>query len=135
MVLEKGDGLILNPALFHAAAQNDSANIQRSATLLQISSAFGKLMEMIETFLLIDFTWDGLKEMYKEQGLSDKVKAFVCNVAEGYPFPTNLDKRVLETAGIAPASEQDLLIRGLEGSWANELLLSELRKMREDARP
>ncbi|RYN81005.1 hypothetical protein AA0117_g2723 [Alternaria alternata] len=37
MPLEMGDGLFFNPALFHAAGQNDSADINRSANLLQIS--------------------------------------------------------------------------------------------------
>jgi ectoine hydroxylase-related dioxygenase (phytanoyl-CoA dioxygenase family) len=134
VALQKGDGLFFNPALFHAAGQNESADIQRSANLLQISSAFGKPMEMIDTIPLIELTWDRLSEMYNQAGLSNSVKAFVGNVAEGYPFPTNLDKRVPETVGMAPASEQDLLIKALESSWTKEVLLNELRKMREDAR-
>ncbi|OAL00043.1 phytanoyl-CoA dioxygenase-like protein [Phaeosphaeriaceae sp. SRC1lsM3a] len=131
--LEKGDGLFFNPALFHAAGQNDSANIQRSANLLQISSAFGKPMEMIDTYPLIELTWEGLLSRYKAEGLSDEVKAFVGNVAEGYPFPTNLDKRVPETAGMAPSSEQDILLQGLKESWPKETLLGELKKMRQNA--
>lgn len=134
VALEKGDGLFFNPALFHAAGQNDSTDIQRSANLLQISSAFGKPMEMIDTHPLINLTWHGLAEMFKKEGLSDKVKAFVGNVAEGYPFPTNLDRRLPETAGMAPSSEQDLLIKGLKGSWTKDYLLGELQKMRYDAR-
>jgi ectoine hydroxylase-related dioxygenase (phytanoyl-CoA dioxygenase family) len=135
VALEKGDGLFFNPALFHAAGQNDSANIQRSANLLQISSAFGKPMEMIETYPLIELTWDGLVDMYKKDGLSDEVKAFVGNVAEGYPFPTNLDRRAPETAGMAPASEQDVLTKGLVEFWTKAKLLNELKTMRADAAP
>ncbi|KAH3950448.1 hypothetical protein HBH53_071610 [Parastagonospora nodorum] len=134
VTLEKGDGLFFNPALFHAAGQNDSADIQRSANLLQISSAFGKPMELIDTHPLIELTWHGLTEMYKNEGLSDKVMAFVGNVAEGYPFPTNLDRRIPETAGMAPSSEQDLLIKGLKASWTKDDLLGELQNMRQDAR-
>jgi ectoine hydroxylase-related dioxygenase (phytanoyl-CoA dioxygenase family) len=133
IALEKGDGLFFNPALFHAAGQNDSVDIQRSANLLQISSAFGKPMEMIDTYPLIEKTWAGLVDMYKQDGLSDEVKAFVGNVAEGYPFPTNLDRRVPESAGMAPASEQDLLLKGLKGSWTKERILHELRVMKEEA--
>ncbi|KAH5306713.1 hypothetical protein HBI11_117180 [Parastagonospora nodorum] len=134
VTLEKGDGLFFNPALFHAAGQNDSADIQRSANLLQISSAFGKPMKLIDTHPLIELTWHGLTEMYKNEGLSDKVMAFVGNVAEGYPFPTNLDRRIPETAGMAPSSEQDLLIKGLKASWTKDDLLGELQNMRQDAR-
>lgn len=132
--LEKGDGLFFNPALFHAAGQNDSEDIERSANLLQISSAFGKPMEMIDTYPLIDLTWGKLVDMYKRDGVDDDLKAFVGNVAEGYPFPTNLDRRVPETAGMAPASEQDLLLKGLENSWSKEELLTELRRMKDDSR-
>jgi ectoine hydroxylase-related dioxygenase (phytanoyl-CoA dioxygenase family) len=133
IALEKGDGLFFNPALFHAAGQNDSVDIQRSANLLQISSAFGKPMEMIDTYPLIELTWSGIVNMYKQDGFSDEVKAFVGNVAEGYPFPTNLDRRVPESAGMAPASEQDLLLKGLKGSWTKERILHELRVMKEEA--
>lgn len=134
VALEKGDGLFFNPALFHAAGQNDSADIMRSANLLQISSAFGKPMETVDTYPLIERTWSRLVEVYKHNGASDEVRAFVGNVAEGYPFPTNLDRRVPETAGMAPESEQDLLLKGLKEEWSKEKLLAELRKMRDDSR-
>ncbi|KAF2025513.1 phytanoyl-CoA dioxygenase-like protein [Setomelanomma holmii] len=133
VALEKGDGLFFNPALFHAAGQNDSKDIQRSANLLQISSAFGKPMETIDTYLLIDLTWDGLLEKYKKDGLGAEVRAFIGNVAEGYPFPTNLDRRVPETAGMAPTSEQDILLNGLENNSKKEAILEEVRKMRADS--
>lgn len=131
--LEKGDGLFFNPALFHAAGQNDSKDILRTANLLQISSAFGKPMEMIDTLPLIEGTWEGLVGKFKQEGMSEEVKAFVGNVGEGYPFPTNLDRRVPETAGMAPSSEQDVLREGLEKGWEKERVLDELRKMRRDA--
>ncbi|KAF2685062.1 phytanoyl-CoA dioxygenase-like protein [Lentithecium fluviatile CBS 122367] len=132
--LRQGDGLFFNPALFHAAGQNDSTSIMRSANLLQISSAFGKPMEIIETLPLIERTWDGLTDLFKNSGLSDEVKAFIGNVAEGYPFPTNLDRRVPETSGMAPESEQDLLVKGLERGWTKEQILAEVRRMKEDSR-
>ncbi|KAL5415674.1 hypothetical protein PMIN04_008493 [Paraphaeosphaeria minitans] len=132
--LSQGDGLFFNPALFHAAGQNGSKDIMRSANLLQISSAFGKPMETIETYPLVEATWEFLKDMHKEEGLSDRVLAFVGNVAEGYPFPTNLDKRVPETAGMAPESEQGALIRGLSEGWSKKRVLEEMRKMQDDSR-
>lgn len=132
--LDKGDGLFFNPALFHAAGQNDSADIMRSANLLQISSAFGKPMESIDTYPLIEHTWDALSEMYVKNRFSDKVKAFVSVVAEGYPFPTNLDRRVPEAAGMAPTSEQDLLLKCLKDDISKEDVLAQLRKMKEDSR-
>lgn len=132
--LEKGDGLFFNPALFHAAGSNTSADVQRSANLLQISSAFGKPMEMIDSLPLVERTWYALQEKYEKVSLSEEVKAFVSNVAEGYPFPTNLDRRVPETAGMAPHSEQDLLMKGLREGWDKDRVLVELKKMRNDSR-
>ncbi|KZM28447.1 uncharacterized protein EKO05_0009884 [Ascochyta rabiei] len=133
VALDKGDGLFFNPALFHAAGANTSADIQRSANLLQISSAFGKPMEMIDTLPLVQRTWDDLQDRYQNEGLSAEVRAFLGSVAEGYPFPTNLDRRVPETAGMAPKSEQDVLLQGLKEEWDREAVLSELRKLAEDS--
>ena len=132
--LKKGDGLFFNPALFHAAGQNDSADIMRSANLLQISSAFGKPMESIETYPLVERPWDALSEMYARNGFSDEAKAFVSVVAEGYPFPTNLDKRVPETAGMAPVSEQDVLMQALKVRASREDVFSRLLRIREDSK-
>jgi ectoine hydroxylase-related dioxygenase (phytanoyl-CoA dioxygenase family) len=132
--LAKGDGLFFNPALFHAAGQNDSPDIMRSANLLQIFSAFGKPMETIDTRALVKRTWDILVAKYQQEGLSAEVAAIIGNVAEGYPFPTNPDKRVPETAGMAPESEQGLLIRGLHEVWGKDIVMNELRKMRTDSR-
>lgn len=132
--LDKGDGLFFNPALFHAAGCNTSADVQRSANLLQISSAFSKPMETIDSLALVERTWDLLAEKYKEEGMSEEVKAFVNNLAEGYPFPTNLDRRVPETAGMAPSSEQDLVTKGMKEGWEKHRVLSELQQMRDDSR-
>ncbi|KAJ4335637.1 hypothetical protein N0V95_008851 [Ascochyta clinopodiicola] len=132
--LDKGDGLFFNPALFHAAGANTSADIQRSANLLQISSAFGKPMETVDTLPLVERTWDALRGRYQKEGLSAEVRAFLGSVAEGYPFPTNLDRRVPETAGMAPESEQDLLRRGLEEGWDTGRVLGALRMMAEESK-
>lgn len=131
--LEKGDGLFFNPALFHAAGENTSRDVQRSANLLQVSSAFGKPMESVDGVVLVERTWGLLGERYAREGLSDGVKAFVGCVGEGYPFPTNLDRRVPETAGMAPESEQDLLVRGLREGWGVERVVEELTQMRRDS--
>jgi hypothetical protein len=76
-------------------------------------------------------TWEVLVERYKREGMSEGVKTYIGNVAEGYPFPTNLDRRVPETAGMAPESEQDLLVKGLREGWDKGRVLSELNGMRE----
>ncbi len=46
--LEKGDAVFFNPALFHGAGTNHSADVKRMANLLQMSSAFGRAMDSID---------------------------------------------------------------------------------------
>jgi ectoine hydroxylase-related dioxygenase (phytanoyl-CoA dioxygenase family) len=134
MPLDMGDGLFFNPALFHAAGRNDSVDVMRSANLLQISSAFGKPMESIDSLPLVQKCWEGLVEKFGREAMSDEVVALIGNLAEGYPFPTNLDRRVPDKDGMAPGSEQDVLRGGLEGGWGVEKVLGEMERMREDSR-
>jgi len=46
--LAKGDAVFFNPALFHAAGANHTADVNRMANLLQVSSAFGRAMEAVD---------------------------------------------------------------------------------------
>lgn len=104
------------------------------ANLLQVSSAFGKPMESIDTFPLIERTWDILREVFEREGESGGVRAFVAAVAEGYPFPTNLDRRPPAPGGMAPESEQQLLMRGLKERWDLSVVLDTLQQMRQDSK-
>lgn len=147
--LSLGDGVFFNPALFHAAGANimDPSNgFRRVANLLQISSAFGKPMETVDSLPLINRTWDELSERHADAGIpadvdpdpgrhslaQREVKAFVQAVAEGYPFPTNLDRRPPAPSGMAPESEQDLLLRALEAGWSRTQVVAALEEMRRD---
>jgi ectoine hydroxylase-related dioxygenase (phytanoyl-CoA dioxygenase family) len=132
--LEQGDGVFFNPALFHAAGENQTEAYERSANLLQISSAFGKPMETVDSTPLIEKCWTGLGQMYRERGMSVEVEAFIAAVAEGYPFPTNLDRRSPAPGGMAPESEQDVLRRSLEIGMGVTEVVQELKRLREDSR-
>ncbi|KAF2218778.1 hypothetical protein BDZ85DRAFT_253294 [Elsinoe ampelina] len=132
--LQKGYGLFFNPALYHAAGENKTAEFDRSANLVQVSSAFGKPMESIDTLPLVEKTWDGLKEKFDAEGMSQEVEAFVQAVAEGYPFPTNLDRRPPAHGGMAPESEQGLLRRALVDGWGRERVVGKLGRMREEGK-
>ncbi|KAE9368910.1 PhyH-domain-containing protein [Stipitochalara longipes BDJ] len=132
--LSVGDGLFFNPALFHAAGENVTKDVQRIANLLQISSAFAKPMETIDTYPLIERCWDLLREKFLREGKSQGVRAFVAAVAEGYPFPTNLDRRPPAPGGMAPESEQQLLMRGLEEDWNLKLVLGTLQEMKQSSK-
>lgn len=63
-----------------------------------------------------------------------KVRVLVRNIAEGYPFSTNLDKRPPAPSGMAPESEQEIVVRGLEGGWTVEEVVGELERMQRDSR-
>ncbi|WPH01108.1 Hypothetical protein R9X50_00394300 [Acrodontium crateriforme] len=132
--LEKGDAIFFNPALFHAAGENTTESFERKANLIQASSAFGKTMETIATIPLVERTWNILVERYAKHGMNDEVDAFVRAVADGYPFPTNLDRRPPAPGGMAPESEQDLLRRGLNGKWSRERIVSELIDLQEKSK-
>lgn len=153
--LSLGDGVFFNPALFHAAGANEmdenEGRFRRVGNLLQVSSAFGKAMEMVDSLPLIEKCWEGLEMKFKDAGgralgvdldwdedgrnvLAREVKAFVQAVAEGYPFPTNLDARPPAPSGMAPESEQDIVVRGLVEGWGRERVVRELRQMRLDSR-
>lgn len=133
--LEKGDGIFFSPALFHAAGENRTETFERSANLLQVSSAFGKPMEKIESIPLIGACWGGLTQKYASEGMSVEVQAFIAAVAEGYAFPTNLDKRPPGPVGMAPSSQEDVLIKALEEEWVGERVLEVLREIDEASRP
>src|SRR3954451_9585098 len=49
LALVKGDAAFFNPALFHGAGTNRTADVRRMANLLQVSSAFGRAMETVDT--------------------------------------------------------------------------------------
>ena len=130
--LEKGDGIFFNPALFHAAGENVTLDFERSANLLQISSAFGKPMEAIDTLSLVERCWEGLTHKHHQEGMSHRVMAIVAAITEGYPFPTNLDTRPPAPGGMAPESEQDVVLRGLEEAWTSAAVMQVLGRMRMD---
>lgn len=125
--LQKGDAIFFNPALFHAAGGNLTSDFERSANLIQVSSAFGKPMEYIERIPLVQHSWQLLQEKFREEGLSDGVETFLQAVTEGYPFPTNLDRRPPAPSGMAPESETDILRRGLQEGWSVEQAVEALR--------
>jgi ectoine hydroxylase-related dioxygenase (phytanoyl-CoA dioxygenase family) len=124
--LEKGDGLWFNPALFHAAGENKSENINRLVNLVQISSAFGKPMETVDALPLVESTWAVLATAYKAQGLIDEIQMFIAAIGEGYPFPTNLDNNPPESENMAPDSEQDIIRDALVNGKSKEEVLADL---------
>jgi ectoine hydroxylase-related dioxygenase (phytanoyl-CoA dioxygenase family) len=111
--LQRGDAVFFNPALFHAAGTNSSADIERMANLLQISSAFGRAMESIDRQSMCLALYPVLKEKTRAGQLTGAaLEAAVSACAEGYSFPTNLD-RDPPVGGLAPETQKQLLLRAL----------------------
>ena len=119
--LKKGDAVFFNPALFHAAGENRTEDIKRMANLLQISSAFGRAMETIDRERIVNAIYPVLLER-KRSGMSNR---HLCNAiaasAEGYAFPTNLD-RDQPSGSDAPPSQADLVRTAVDEEWTAERL-------------
>lgn len=115
--LNKGDLLFFNPALFHAAGSNRTADFHRMANLLQISSAFGKPMESIDRDAMMLAVYPLLLQGLEQEALdSASVESVIAHTADGYSFPTNLDTDP-PLNGLAPQTGQQLMAQALEQRW------------------
>jgi ectoine hydroxylase-related dioxygenase (phytanoyl-CoA dioxygenase family) len=120
--LAKGDAAFFNPALFHGAGTNVSSDIQRVANLLQVSSAFGRAMEVVDRVKTVRAIYPTLLER-KAVGVDG---AFIDNAvaasAEGYPFPTNLDRDQPVDGRLTPQSQAELVRQAVAEDWSADAL-------------
>ena len=126
LALGAGDALFFNPALLHAAGENRTSDVRRLANLLQVSSPFGRAMEIVDRTRLCRTIYPELLR----QVVAGRLDAFareavVASSAEGYPFPANLDLG-WEGGGLRPPSQQDLLRAALADEREPALVASEL---------
>ncbi|MBY3369868.1 phytanoyl-CoA dioxygenase family protein [Rhizobium laguerreae] len=115
--LEKGDVVFFNPALFHAAGTNRSTDIKRVANLLQVSSAFGRAMETVNRERMSTRLFPALKALQGRLS-PDEMANSVAACAEGYSFPTNLD-RDPPLGGLAPKTQAQLMHEALKEGWSD----------------
>jgi ectoine hydroxylase-related dioxygenase (phytanoyl-CoA dioxygenase family) len=124
--LEKGDAIFFNPALFHAAGENRSADVQRMVNLLQVSSAFGRAMESVDRVAICGALYEPLCAAWEAGALTEaQLDAALSASAEGYSFPTNLD-RDPPTDGLAPKTQKALMKDAVLAGCASEEVLAEL---------
>ena len=116
--LEKGDVVFFNPALFHAAGTNRSKDIKRVANLLQVSSAFGRAMETVDRERMSAKLFPALKALKAKLSAGEIANA-VASCAEGYSFPTNLD-RDPPLGGLAPKTQAQLMHEALAEDWSDD---------------
>ena len=111
--LAKGDAVFFSPALFHAAGANTSQGIHRFANLLQVSSAFGRAMETVDRDKMCKLLYPHAVRAKQEGALNAaELSAAIAATAEGYSFPTNLD-RDPPTNGLAPETQAAFIRRAL----------------------
>lgn len=132
--LRKGDAVFFNPALMHAAGHNRSTDICRMANLLQVSSAFGRAMESVDRQRMAQALYPALRALQQAGTATDAALASaVAACAEGYAFPTNLD-RDPPVGGLAPESQQGLVLRALAERWPAQQLNQALQQQADKKR-
>jgi hypothetical protein len=95
--------------------------VRRMANLLQVSSAFGRAMESVDRDRVVRSVYPALLAARTGGMPSAHLRHAVAAAAEGYPFPTNLD-RDQPVDGMTPASQADIVVAALDaGSSPSEL--------------
>src|SRR5271156_3323812 len=114
MPLAKGDAAVFNPSLFHAAGHNRTSDIRRIGNLLQVSSAYGRAMESVDRAAMAKALYPALSAATNPsaRGIANVIAAS----AEGYAFPTNLD-RDPPIGGLAPQTQAQLMAKALAEGW------------------
>jgi len=123
--LSKGDAVFFNPALFHAAGHNRTVDVKRMANLFQVSSAFGRAMESVDRRAMSKAVYPALLAMREAGSSDDALRNVIASCAEGYAFPTNLD-RDQPVKGLAPETQADIVWRALVEGWDPDDLSHEL---------
>jgi hypothetical protein len=67
-----------------------------------------------------------LDRMQTQRITPEEADAVIASTAEGYPFPTNLDKDPPQ-GGLAPESQQALFRRALTESWSADRFTAAVR--------
>lgn len=124
--LAKGDAVFFNPAVLHGAGDNVTDDIERLANLLQVSSAFGRAIEVVDRAAMCEAAYPSLLSHIGKGDLSDdQIEAAISAIAEGYPFPTSLD-RDPPVGGLAPMSQADILREALTRGFKHAAFVREL---------
>jgi ectoine hydroxylase-related dioxygenase (phytanoyl-CoA dioxygenase family) len=119
--LAKGDAAFFNPAVFHGAGDNVSTDVQRMANLLQVSSGFGRAMESVDRTRMTRAAYPALVARAAAGWTTGALACAVAATAEGYPFPTNLD-RDQPIGGLTPLSQAEIVHQALDEGWPSSQL-------------
>lgn len=123
--LKKGDIVFFSPAMFHGAGTNRTADVERMANLLQISSAMARAMETMDRERITNAVYPVLLER-QAAGMDPALIAnALAATAEAYAFPTNLD-RDPPLGGLTPPSQADIVADALAARTSPEELAKQL---------
>lgn len=122
----KGDLIFFNPALFHAAGDNRTADVQRMVNLFQVSSCMGRAMEAVDRDAMCRLLYPVVQRLLLAAQFAPGGKEAAINAAaEGYAFPTHLDHDPPRN-GLAPESMLCLFRRAVEAGMVPEEFEAEL---------
>jgi len=114
--------LFFSPALFHAAGTNRSTDVKRMVNLFQVSSAYGRAMETVDRAGMVKVLYPALLAGQADGTLTPaQIAAAIASSAEGYSFPTNLD-RDPPLGGMAPRTMAALVAEALADRWDSQRL-------------
>ncbi len=116
-----GDAVFFNPAVYHAAGTNRTADVRRMANLLQIGSAFGRSTEAVDRTRTVGAIYPELLRRTVGGASQAAIHRALAAAAEGYAFPTDLD-RDPPIGGLAPANQAELVRTALAEGWAPDRL-------------
>ena len=86
------------------------------ANLLQVSSAFGRAMESVDRQRMCDALFPTLLRFQASGMAENGLRNIVAASAEGYAFPTNLD-RDQPVGGMAPQTQAELVWQAVREQW------------------
>lgn len=123
--LVEGDAIFFNPAVFHAAGSNTTSSVKRIGNLLQISSAMGRALEYVNRHAMCLSLYPVMRRAAAAGVSPDRIERAIAATAEGYPFPTDLD-RDQPVGGLVPPSQADVLRQAVREDWEPDQLSSAL---------
>ena len=111
----------------HAAGNNDTSDVDRFANLVQVGSAYGRTMELLDKARMSLAVYPVLQQLQGESpgngtAWNERFTRYVIEAtAEGYAFPANME---LEPPinGLAPMSQQDILSQCLADGESLDVL-------------
>jgi ectoine hydroxylase-related dioxygenase (phytanoyl-CoA dioxygenase family) len=106
--------------------------VKRIANLLQVSSAYGRAMECVDRTRMSAALYPALLALGNELSPEECANA-IAACAEGYSFPTNLD-RDPPLYGLAPETQAQLMVKALAEKWPAEEFSRALEKQAERRR-